>query len=309
MNPLPTVPPGQDRRRLFDQELIASLASGNIENAREEARRVVNEGSLRLVPRAFLALAGEESLSEFARKSKHYLGEDEFAFLEASIAFADSGQVEDAWRILDAGKEDSWLLSRYHLAYWSHILGRERESRAILNETATLSSDFVFPSRPESIEALRFAARETNDFKPYLLLGNLFAGLGRIEDAAELWREAARRDPGSSVAHRNLAMVAWKRSNTLEEAAQHMRLAIEARPSDQTLYRDLARIHGERGRKKDAVQILESIPLEGRLRPDVTLELARAYVAEERYDDAIQLLSKTTFSNWEGDSGTHRLYS
>ncbi len=256
-----------------------------------------------------LALSGKVSLLEFASSAKQYLGEDEFAFLEASFTFALEGRLEEAWRILDSAKENSWLLSRYQLAYWSHRLGRDSEARAILKETETIPSDYVFPSQEESLEALEYATRETADGKAQLLQGNLLASLGRIDDAAESWREAARLDPGSSVAHRNLAMFSWKKERSLDRAVAHFQRAIEARPSDQTLYRDLARLHAERGRTEEAIEVLEAMPLAARRRPDATLDLARAYLALARFDEAIRLLAETTFSNWEGDSGTWQLYS
>ena len=43
-------------------------------------------------------------------------------------------------------------------------------------------------------------------------------------------------------------------------------------------------------------------------RADVTLDLARAYVQVERYDDAVALLEATTFTQREGDTGTREVF-
>ncbi|MDP7295313.1 MAG: tetratricopeptide repeat protein, partial [Vicinamibacterales bacterium] len=50
-----------------------------------------------------------------------------------------------------------------------------------------------------------------------------------------------------------------------------------------------------------AIAILEAMKTELPWRGDVTTVLARAYLDEQRYDDAIHLLERSTYSNWEGD--------
>jgi tetratricopeptide (TPR) repeat protein len=302
-------PEGRDRFRLFDQMLIASLAAGEVEVAKREARAAIDEGTLRLVPRAVLALSGETSFTDFAREARHYVGEDEFAFIELSLAFVDLGRFDEAIRLLDAARSEDWLLSAYYLAYWSHRTSNDVASRGFLAETSTMSSDYAFPSRPEALEVLTFAARETGDGKAFLLLGNLLAGLGRIDEAVVEWKKAAERDRSLSVAHRNLAMAAWRGDGDLEDAAQSLRRAIHARPSDQTLYRDLARVRLEQGLVGEAIAVLDSMRAEGGRRADVVLLLARALVKAERFGDAIALLEATTFSNREGDSDTWQLHS
>ena len=55
---------------------------------------------------------------------------------------------------------------------------------------------------------------------------------------------------------------------------------------------------------------MESTPFEKLRRADVIIMLARAYVDEQRYDDAIDLLESTPyFVNWEGQTITWDLFS
>jgi tetratricopeptide (TPR) repeat protein len=290
-------PGGQDDRRLFDALLIAALSAGEKEEAVRLARGALEEGSVRLVPRAVLALAGEKSMEAFAREARDYLGEDDFTILEAALAFDELGRRDAARRILEVSVSSN-PLTYYYLAYWG---GRGDP----LETAARLEHDRVFPSRGETIPVLQFVIERTDDERAHLMLGNLYAGLGRVEEAVRAWTKAK----SSSVAHRSLAMTAWKRDGELNRAALHFTEAIEQRPSDQTLYRDLGRLRLEQGRAADAIELLSTMPVGERRRADVTLLLARAYVAGERYGDAIDLLAATTFSNREGDSGTWSVFS
>ncbi len=83
-----------------------------------------------------------------------------------------------------------------------------------------------------------------------------------------------------------------------------------ARPGDQTLYRDLAEILIADGRRAEAIELLEAMPLEGPRRAELTVILAESYVAEERYEQCIELLeSLPYFVNWEGQDITWRLFN
>jgi tetratricopeptide (TPR) repeat protein len=112
-----------------------------------------------------------------------------------------------------------------------------------------------------------------------------------------------------SIAWRNLGLVAAAKDN-LTEAEAHYRRAIDARPQDQTLYRDLAEILLAADRQPEAIALLEAMPLPGQRRAEITVMLARSYVDQRRYDDCIALLESTPyFVNWEGQDITWRLFN
>jgi Flp pilus assembly protein TadD len=160
------------------------------------------------------------------------------------------------------------------------------------------------------VEVLRFALAENpDDANASMYLGNLYAGLGRHDEATVAWQAAMAGNPRLSVAARNLGIHAWRLEGDLAAATEWLQRAVAARPEDQTLHRDLARVLSERGLHENAVSLLESVsPADGARRTDLTLDLARGYVALERFDDAVSLLESTTFTNREGDTGTHRIF-
>ena len=113
-----------------------------------------------------------------------------------------------------------------------------------------------------------------------------------------------------SIAFRNLGLYAWAAENDLTKAERLYRKAITARPKDQTLYRDLADILLVANKRPEATKILETTQFEKTRRADVTIMLAQAYLDEQRYDDAIDLLETTPyFVNWEGQTITWNIFN
>jgi tetratricopeptide (TPR) repeat protein len=197
------------------------------------------------------------------------------------------------------------------LAYFVSRGGDEQTARSYLRQAAKIYRDFVFPSRTGALDVLSYAVRTNpSDAHAHLHLGNLFGNLGRLDEASSYWEKAARLDSSLSIPLRNLGLAAWARERDLGKAAAYYRKAIAARPQDQTLYRDLAEILVADKKRLEAIQVLESMQFEGQRRSDITIMLAEAYVAEERYTDAIDLLESTPyFVNWEGQDITRVLFA
>ncbi len=307
---------GSDWTRLFDYAVIAAYAAGEDEQARYLAQEATLAGSLRLVPHVIDALARGEEIPAFAQRARAWLGEPEFAFIETSLAFAEMGLFLDAAALLEAAcwaavpENERRPLPAYYMAYYHGRRGDHAEAIVWLERARAAEADYVFPSRPETLAVLHFALTENpDDAKASMYLGNLYAGLGRHDEAAVAWRAAVEINPQLAVAARNLGVHEWRLEEDLEEATAWLQRAVAARPGDQTLHRDLARVLSERGLHTNAVSLLESVsPAGGRRRPDLTLDLARGYVAVERFDDAVSLLASTTFTSREGDTGTHRTF-
>ncbi len=277
---------------------VAHLAAGDSETALRLAGAAIDRGTVDLIPWAVRALAGEDPAGA-ARAMTALAGEPEFAFTELFVALDGLGQPEMALDVLDALREHGGFQPGPVLAF--HAGWDEAALAAPL--------DYAFPSRPESIPVLEAAAaRHPDAAAPRLLLGHLFAGLGRYDEAVPAWEAAAERDPGLSTAHRALAMVHWKVEERPAAAESRFRRALAARSDDQTLARDLARFLLDEGRPGDAIPILEDIPAETR-RHDVTVEIARALNAAGRFADTVATLGTTRVNFREGDATVWRLYS
>jgi tetratricopeptide (TPR) repeat protein len=300
----------------FDRLLLALRAAGKKGASRELAERRVTENPTSLVPQAVLALDNPQALGRFARHARSFVGEDDFELLEASLTFAELGLFDEAGRIVQhacveavpAGERS--FLPLYYLAWYAAQRGDADAAGRWLAQAASVNREGVFASRPEEVEILRYAVTQNpKDAQARLQLGCLLANLGRPEEAVPEWQTAAELNPKRSIAWRNLGLAAAAK-NDLAQAEAHYRKAIAARPSDQTLYRDLAEILVAAERRPDGIRLLEKMPLERMRRADITVMLAQAYEAESRWEDCIKLLEATPyFVNWEGQDVTWRLFN
>jgi tetratricopeptide (TPR) repeat protein len=262
------------------------------------------------------SLLNRDCLASFTEEFRASVGEPEFELLEASLEFAELGLFEEAAKLVQAVCVDAVpaaersFLPLYYLAWFAAQRGDAAAARQWLKQAAETHKDRVFASRVEEVDILRYAVKENpTDAQAHLQLGCLLANLGRVEEAAAEWQQAAERDPKSSIAWRNLGLVAAQK-NDLPTAEDRYRKAIAARPSDQTLYRDLAEILIAANRRPDAIRLVETMPLDGMRRAEITVMLAQAYVDERRFEDCIKLLESTPyFVNWEGQDITWRLFN
>jgi tetratricopeptide (TPR) repeat protein len=296
--------------------LLAMHAAGNREGAYKRARQRVMRNPTDLVPRALLALRGKKPMERFVRESRAFVGEDDFQMLEASLVFADLGLANKASRLLQAVCVDAVAegqrspLPLYYLACLSSQQKKHVKAKAYLKQAAAAHKDYVFPSRPEAVEVFSYAIRTNpDDAHAHLHIGNLLAHLGRVDEAVRHWTMAANLDSSLSVALRNLGLHAWAVENDLSKAERLYRKAIAARPKDQTLYRDLADVLLAADKRPEAIKVMESTPFETLRRADIIIMLAQAYLDEEMYTDAIDLLEATPyFVNWEGQTITWDLF-
>jgi tetratricopeptide (TPR) repeat protein len=279
------------------------------------ARRRTTDAPQALVPLALLGLEDEASLKEFARQARAARGDADFELVEASLVFAEVGLVNEASRIVRAACVDAappgerGFMPLYYLAWYASLRGDTEGAARWLVEAAQTTKDRVFASRPEDLEVLRYAVKRIpSDAQAHLQLGCLLAFFGRVEEAVVQWRQAGELNPKLSIAWRNLGLAAAAKKE-VAQAETYYRKAIEGRPTDQTLYRDLGEILAAAGRGSDVLRLLQSMPPLTPRRGEITLLLARSYCDEHRHDDAIKLLESTPyFVNWEGGSLIWRIF-
>ncbi|NUQ64007.1 MAG: DUF5107 domain-containing protein [Pirellulales bacterium] len=302
--------------RTQSHALLACYAGGDTKKALQKAEQQVARDPADLVARAVLALQAKPEMERFVREARDFVGEYEFNMIETSLAFAELGLAKEAGRVLSAACVESAdkaglsPLPLYYLAYYASLAGDNPAAGEYLKQAAAIWRDFVFPSRPEAIDVLKFAVEKNpDDAHARLHLGNLFAGLGRVGEAVSQWEKAAAQNPKLSMAYRNLALAAAG-ENDLVKAEQCYRKAIAARPGDQTLHRDLADVLIATSKRPQAIEVLEKMPVANLRRADITILLAQAYLDEKRYDDAIGLLGSTPyFVHWEGQDVTWVIFN
>lgn len=263
-----------------------------------------------IVPYAVDTFLNPWKTKHFVQTIQNLAGETDFEIEEACLVFSECGLIEEAYTVFaafyasDCSIDTKSPMPFYYLACWADRIGKTEKVAQFLNTAQKASTDYVFPSRLETIDVLQFAIQspassESGVAKAYLYLGNLYGGLGRMQEAKDHWESAVKRDKSLSVGWRNLGLLAWKQNKNLFQAEINYRAAVKARPDDQTSVRDLAQILIEDNRRSEAINLLEKIGKMKNLRGDIVEILAQAYVDEKDYDNALSLLNQSFFSNWE----------
>lgn len=326
---------GEDRRAA-EHLMVALGSAGRTTEAAALATRHLAAHPTALVPRFTreLALGNRAGLAQAGVQARRFLGEDDFEVLEASLVWAELGRFDEAAQVVQAGciepvpPGERSFMPLYYLAWYAAQRGNTQQARAWLKQAAEAYREKVFASRPEEVEILAWAVKQNpGDPLAGLQLGCLLAHLGRVDEATPHWQRAAELGSAPDVGTRDgvpqaasaakIAAIAWRNlglaaaaRNDLSAAEQCYRKAIACRRGDQTLYRDLAEILLAAGRRSEAIRLLETMPLEGMRRAEITVMLAQAYMDEKRYEDCIKLLESTPyFVNWEGQDVTWRLFN
>lgn len=302
--------------RIINHCLITLYSLGDPSVFKHAGERIQKDPT-DLVPRTIVALQNPSRLESFAKEVRDYLGEDDFEMIEAGLMFADLGLYKEAAELLDAvcirsvSEETRSPLPLYYIAFFHSQRKDNASAQDYLKQAAKTWKDFVFPSRPQAVAVFQYAiAQNQDDAYAHLHLGNLYAHLGRLEEAVAHWQDSVRLNPSLSIGWRNLGLYQWALKEDLNAAATLYRKAIAARPKDQTLYRDLADILIVDKKRPEAVEVLNSTPSENLRRADIIIMLAQAYRDEKRYDEAIDLLEGTPyFVNWEGQTLTWDLFN
>ena len=306
----------QNNARSFQHNLIALYITGQKEKALQLAKKRIITHPTELTTRALEAII-QNNPDEFVTSARKFVGEYDFEMLETSILFSELGlNSEAAWilenaciKALDENKQN--FLIQYHLAYLYSKLGNREISNNYLSRASSNYRDFILASRPETMEVLEYAIKENpGDALAFYQLGNLFGNFGRLDEAAKNWKKAVELNPSMSIPWRNLGWYYWAKKNDHSQSEQCFSNAIKARPYDQTLYRDLASVLIDDGRRPEAISLLEKMLFKGMRRSDIIIDLAQAYLDEARYDESIRLLMSTPyFVNWEGSSITWDIFN
>lgn len=298
------------------QYMFSLYAGGYNELAQPFASKRIQDNPTEIAPRALKAIM-EDDLTGFTERVRDYVGEDDFELIETSLLISELGLYNEAIKILETAcvklvpEEEQNLLVLYHLAYLYSLAGNESEANNYLLKAAGTYRDFILASRPATSDVLNYAIENNpEDAQAYYQLGNLLGNFGRLEEAAENWSQAVRLDTSLNIAWRNLGLYYWIEKNDHTRSEECYRRAIKARPNDQTLYRDLAYVLRNNGKRTEAINLLEEMPVENVRRSDIIIDLAETYLEEGLYDECINLLISTPyFVNWEGSGITWNLYN
>ncbi len=300
--------------RIASHLAMTCLELGEVNDAKKWAHYLTADEPLDYPAQAVAAFTSKNPKDSLAGLSST-MGDAEFAVTETALAFAELGLFARAVQIVEAAlvAEPERVAQKPMAWYWLAFLKARAGAPddavdAALAQAAKCDAPYVFPSRPEEIAVLAFAvAHASQDGQAHLALGNLYAGLGRLDEARASWENALSADDQLAGAARNLGLLAWKRDRDFPKAIEQYRRALSLSPKDEVLAYDLAQLLVMTNQRADAVLVLERV-VPAR-RSDIPVLLARTYLDLGRADDALALLAGTTFSNRESATAPWEMFN
>ncbi len=239
---------------------------------------------------------------------RQVLNDDPELWLEVGFAYTDCARPWEAGVLLESACEvvpavDGWPMVHYFLAH----LPQHYRDEGQLKLAAAADPDYCFPSRLDEWTVLNTAyGKVPSDWKARLYLGNLFASLGRREEALALWEAAARSDDGNAILCRNLGLACHLWEEDHATALVWYDKAIERRPDEYRLYLERDKVLSVSGAGAERrLAALEAAPE----RWEIAARRVECLVELKRWEAAIELMQAHKFRPWEGARRMHALWT
>ena len=108
-------------------------------------------------------------------------------FLQYALWYYDKGLHADALKIMGMAPEKPIVL--IWKAYLNHLCGNEDESKVILSKALATSPNLVFPSRPETMNALHWAEKQGENWKIKWYKALICLNAGAVTEGTQLITE------------------------------------------------------------------------------------------------------------------------
>lgn len=268
--------------------------------------RALNEMGLLTRSRGKNANRGLAKLDDLLRR-------EATSYLELAADYAAAGLYQEAAEVLErcvsAHADETNPLVQYHRAHYLRCMGQSEPAAAALRQAATLAPDFCFPFQHESEPILLEAIRlNPKDARAHYYLGNLLFDAQPLR-ALELWEKAAQLEPGLALAHRN---VGFARAQALKDHASAIRAvetALSLDPENARGYFELDVLYEAAGTPVEKrLQSLDRRPEVVARRDDAETRRVALLTCSGKVDEALSVLRKRQFHNWEGSSSLHDIH-
>ncbi len=231
--------------------------------------------------------------------------------LEAAVEYGNAGLWDDGASILkllvDSAKDKNRIspLAYYDLADFTNADGKAEQAAAYRQLAKQMSPEYCFPFQAESIAVLRRAMEaDPNDARAPYYLGNLLFDW-QPEEAVKLWKQSAAIDPSLAMVHRNLVLAESHQKPTPDstQAIAELEQAVSGPTKYAMHFSELDELYAAAGAAPEKrLALLEANQSIVQKRDDALSREIGLKIFAGKYDDAIALMSRRTFSVWEGGS-------
>jgi len=294
------------------EELVAILtAEGKV----EESHKLAQESLARLPQRYFL-------LEQLERPDLHHLADDAERILNVASEYMRLGLYSRALAVLSrsyppaaADQSEPGALPPQRHPMISYFRGYSREKLGQsgaddFNVASTLSSAYVFPSRPEEVDVLKAAVRANpKDASAHYLLGTLYFSRGVTEDALDHWAQARQLNPEIPVLHASMGRALLHVKNDPEQALDVFQEGLKADSGNVQLYTGIDQALSILGRPpRERVAALERYPDQAKMPSHLVYELILNLAEAGNYDRAIALFHNRFFQREEGGTNVRQVW-
>jgi len=248
-----------------------------------------------------------------------YMRESVQNYLELACAYAEAGLYTDADKVLAGlaeGKnaQQVYPMVHYLRGYFSELADAKDAAKEFYRKAALGPAEYTNPHRMEEKAALEAAlSLNPKDARAHLFLGNLlYFELGQREEALRHWREAARLEPNSVLAWRNVGYAERQVNKDLKAAREAYEKAIAADPKDARVLLELDETREAQGvPASERLAYLLKLKDTVALRDDLTARLVDLRIQAgdpENLKLAYETLKTRHFHSWEGRYGIHHAW-
>jgi len=292
-----------DRQNPLPYELLAAVYRHleNKKSARQSCLTALKFDQLDHLARfeLYLLQPTEKNLRLFQQAIKNEFPEQ--TYLELALHYLEIGERETALKLLSLAPQTAETLvwQAYLLQYYDL-----KESNTKLDQATSASPYLVFPFREESIPVFTWASQLRPDcWKFRYYLGLIYWHKDRLEEARQMFAALDQADYYPVFISR-----AYLRYQETEQARADLRRALELSPEAWRTWYHLIRFELARNNGRTALEYslkaLEKFPENMFLQA----EAVKAFLANQDYLRAAELLDRMQVLPYEGASEVHSLY-
>ncbi|WP_242083363.1 DUF5107 domain-containing protein [Aestuariivivens sediminis] len=284
------------QRKLGDLESAGETLSNNLET---------DPLNFRMAHEAYLvakasgnADMAEKAKASFTKKMRNFNQN----YLELGVGYMNEGMLKEAKEVL-LGYEGADPIIHYYLGFIESEWGHKNEAAALFKKAQSLSTDYVFPYRLETVKILNKALEyNPGDGKAYYYLGNILYNK-QPKKAIEFWENAIKNEPDLYMAYRNLGWGYYRHYNDFEKAIPYYEKALDLNKSDAILYTELDNLYELNNSPiKTRLKIFEGNESAVNDRDDAFIHQITVLTLAGKPEQSVALLKDKVFSYREGSS-------
>ncbi|MFY0652570.1 MAG: DUF5107 domain-containing protein [Cyclobacteriaceae bacterium] len=243
--------------------------------------------------------SAHEALVDLTKKLRDF----DQNYLELAVGYVNEGMLEEAKDVLSRYKKGDNPIVKYYQGYIQDQSGNKEEARKLFDQAQSLSEDYCFPFRLETVSILNKALEyNPGDGKAYYYLGNILYNK-QPAVAIEHFENAVEHLPSLAMAYRNLGWGYYRHYDNLGKAIGYYEKAITNDKSNAIFFTELDELYElNNSPVSQRLKIFEGNSEVIRKRDDAFIHQIIVLTLAGQSDLAVEYLKGKEFSYREGNS-------